>query len=231
MKKQNISPLAEASTKFNLHPVNFQFDLPMVEIIMETKAEIEALSAQAGLKIIHHFLEEEIQQRCGSHGQQNAYATAYPERPAQRDPLAPAPDKSRRKTADNHKIGNGKFLASQSGRWIALHRAVAGRDIFVDGFDAPKLVAGFALERHQFTRLRRQARQPHRFRQVFLENETELLRFLQRLHLGGDSFAESLVGNLRNQVFNFRHADKAVFARVRISPVCRLSLWKLWCLK
>lgn len=73
MKKQNISPLAEASTKFNLNPVNFQFDLPMVEIIMETKAEIEALSAQAGLKIIRHFLEEEIQQCCGSHGQQRAY--------------------------------------------------------------------------------------------------------------------------------------------------------------
>lgn len=30
MKKQNISPLAEASTKFNLNPVNFQFDLPML---------------------------------------------------------------------------------------------------------------------------------------------------------------------------------------------------------
>ena len=73
MKKQTMSPLAEASTKFNLHPVNFQFDLPMLEIILETKAEIEALSAQAGLKIIHHFLEEEIRQRCGPRGQQSAY--------------------------------------------------------------------------------------------------------------------------------------------------------------
>jgi len=73
MKKQNITPLAEASTKFNLNPVNFQFDLPMLEMILQTKAEIEALSAQAGLKIIHHFLEEEIQQRCGPHGQQSAY--------------------------------------------------------------------------------------------------------------------------------------------------------------
>jgi transposase-like protein len=73
MKKQNISPLVEASTKFNLNPVNFQFDLPLLEMILQTKAEIEALSAQAGLKIIHHFLEEEIQQRCGSHGEQVAY--------------------------------------------------------------------------------------------------------------------------------------------------------------
>ncbi len=73
MKKQDNSPLAEASTKFNLNPVNFQCDLPMLEMILETKAEIEALSAQAGLKIIHHFLEQEIQQRCGPHRQQSAY--------------------------------------------------------------------------------------------------------------------------------------------------------------
>jgi putative transposase len=73
MKKQNMSPLAEASTKCDLNPVNFQLDLPMLDLILQTKAEIEALSAQAGLKIIQHFLEEEIQQRCGPHGQQSAY--------------------------------------------------------------------------------------------------------------------------------------------------------------
>jgi putative transposase len=73
MKQHNLSPLTEASTKFKLHPVNFQFDLPMLEIILQTKAEVEALSAQAGLKIIHHFLEEEIAHRCGPHGQQSAY--------------------------------------------------------------------------------------------------------------------------------------------------------------
>ena len=73
MKKQDLSPLAEASTKLNLDPVNLQFDLPMLEVILQTKAEVEALSAQAGLKIIHHFLEQEIDQRCGSHGYQSAY--------------------------------------------------------------------------------------------------------------------------------------------------------------
>ena len=30
MKQQNLSRLAEASTKFSLNPVNFQFDLPML---------------------------------------------------------------------------------------------------------------------------------------------------------------------------------------------------------
>src|SRR5947208_494219 len=73
MKEQDISPLAEASAKFKVNPVNFQLDLPMLEIILQSKAEVEALSAQAGLKIIHHFLEEEIRQRCGPRGQQSAY--------------------------------------------------------------------------------------------------------------------------------------------------------------
>jgi len=73
MNKKNLSPLAEASTKFNLQAARLQIELPMLEVILQTKAEVEALSAQAGLKIIHHFLEQEIEQRCGQHGQQSAY--------------------------------------------------------------------------------------------------------------------------------------------------------------
>ena len=73
MKKQDISPLAEASTKFNVEAARLQIDLPMLDILLQTKAEIEAVSAQAGLKIIHHFLEQEIDQHCGTHGQQSAY--------------------------------------------------------------------------------------------------------------------------------------------------------------
>lgn len=78
MKPQKLSPLAEASTQFNVNPVNFQFDLPLLELLVQTKAEIEALSAQAGLKIIQHFLAEEITQRCGPHGQQVAYRHGHP---------------------------------------------------------------------------------------------------------------------------------------------------------
>ncbi|MCI0351423.1 MAG: IS256 family transposase [Acidobacteriales bacterium] len=73
MKKQNHSPLAEASSKFHLEAARLQLDLPMLDVILQTKAEVEALSAQAGLKIIHHFLEQEIEQCCGPHGQQSAY--------------------------------------------------------------------------------------------------------------------------------------------------------------
>ncbi len=72
MKKQNISPLAEASTKLNLQAARLQIELPMLEVILQTKAEIEAISAQAGLKIIDCLLEQEIDQRCGPHGQQSA---------------------------------------------------------------------------------------------------------------------------------------------------------------
>ena len=39
MKEQDISPLAEASPKFNVNPVNFQLDLPMLEIILQSKAD------------------------------------------------------------------------------------------------------------------------------------------------------------------------------------------------
>src|SRR6266496_2863715 len=72
-KSRKASRLPASRSKFNAQPVNFQFDLPMLEIILQSKAEVEALSAQAGLKIIHHFLEEEIRQRRGPHGQQSAY--------------------------------------------------------------------------------------------------------------------------------------------------------------
>jgi len=73
MKKQNDSSDREASTKCNPEPVSVQFDLPLLELVLETKAEIEALSAQAGLEIIRRVLEEEIAQHCGRHGRQSAY--------------------------------------------------------------------------------------------------------------------------------------------------------------
>lgn len=73
MNKQNISPLEEASTKFDLEAARLQIDLPMLEVILQSKAELEAFSARAGLKILHCFMEQEIAQCCGQHGQQSAY--------------------------------------------------------------------------------------------------------------------------------------------------------------
>lgn len=73
MNKQNISPLAEASTKFSPQAARLQIDLPMLEVMLQTRTEIEAFSAQVGLKIMHHFFEHEIQRCCGVHGRQTAY--------------------------------------------------------------------------------------------------------------------------------------------------------------
>ena len=68
MKEQNNKEQNEASRKSGV-----QIELPILQILLDTKSEIEALSAQAGLKIIQHFLEEEISQKCGARGKQQAY--------------------------------------------------------------------------------------------------------------------------------------------------------------
>ncbi len=75
MSRQNKNSSEQASTKCQPEPqpVSVQFDLPLLELILETKAEIEALSAHAGLTIIRRVLEEEIAQHCGVHGRQSAY--------------------------------------------------------------------------------------------------------------------------------------------------------------
>ncbi len=73
MKKQNNSSPIKASPKSQSQSVSVQFDLPLLELIVDTKAQIEALSAKAGLEIIRQVLEEEIAQHCGQHGTQKAY--------------------------------------------------------------------------------------------------------------------------------------------------------------
>jgi transposase-like protein len=71
MKPQNPKPLAHASAKSTAGSV--QIALPLLEVLLQTKAEIEAFTAQAGLKIIRAVLDAEIDQRCGPHGTQTAY--------------------------------------------------------------------------------------------------------------------------------------------------------------
>lgn len=73
MKKQNNSSSIKASPKSDSCAVSVPFDLPLLELILETKAQIEALSAKAGLEIIRRVLEEEIEQHCGQRGSQQAY--------------------------------------------------------------------------------------------------------------------------------------------------------------
>jgi putative transposase len=70
MKEQNKSALAQASTKST---ESIQIELPLLEVLLQTKAQIEAFTAQAGLKIIRAVLDAEIDERCGEHGKQTAY--------------------------------------------------------------------------------------------------------------------------------------------------------------
>lgn len=70
MKPKNTNLLAEASRKSS-EPVALEEHLPMLDLILEMKHDIEALSAQLGLKVMARYMDQEIQQRCGPWGQQS----------------------------------------------------------------------------------------------------------------------------------------------------------------
>jgi len=74
MKKDKRNELAEASSKSQESRMSLQLDLPALDLILETKTQIEALSAQAGLTIIQSLMSQEIQERCGPWGSQNAFS-------------------------------------------------------------------------------------------------------------------------------------------------------------
>jgi putative transposase len=73
MKKQKSNLLAKASTKSIDSTLSVQLSVPALEVILETKEQIEALSAQAGLTIIQKLMEQELHERCGVWGSQGAY--------------------------------------------------------------------------------------------------------------------------------------------------------------
>ena len=45
----------------------------MLDLILEMKQDIEAVSAELGLKIMHCYMKQEIQRRCGPWGEQSHY--------------------------------------------------------------------------------------------------------------------------------------------------------------
>jgi putative transposase len=73
MKKHTTGVLADASAKTPSPTAKLEMSLPLLEVILETRAEIEALSAQAGLKIMARLMEQEIADRCGPWGAQQAH--------------------------------------------------------------------------------------------------------------------------------------------------------------
>src|SRR5574340_1256904 len=69
MKQPNRSLLAEASTKSS-EALRLEETLPMLDLILELKQDIEAVSRDIGLKIMNRYMEQEIAQRRGDWGEQ-----------------------------------------------------------------------------------------------------------------------------------------------------------------
>jgi transposase-like protein len=72
MKKENSNLLAEASRKSS-EPAALEEHLPMLDLILQMKQDIEAVSAELGLKIMARYMNQEIEQRCGRWGEQSHY--------------------------------------------------------------------------------------------------------------------------------------------------------------
>jgi putative transposase len=70
MNKKNTNLLACASAK-SPESAALEEHLPMLDLILEMKQEIEAVSADLGLKIMHCYMEQEIERRCGPWGEQS----------------------------------------------------------------------------------------------------------------------------------------------------------------
>jgi transposase-like protein len=73
MKKNTTGVLTDASAKTPFATAKLEMPLPLLEVILETRAEIEALSAQAGLKIMARLMDQEIAELCGPWGSQKAH--------------------------------------------------------------------------------------------------------------------------------------------------------------
>ena len=84
MKKKNMNLLAEASRKSS-EPQAREEQRPILDLILEMKEEIEAVSARVGLQIMQRHMEQEVESRCGGwgeqlhyrHGHQNGYVVFH----------------------------------------------------------------------------------------------------------------------------------------------------------
>lgn len=72
MKRKNSNLLAQASLKSS-EPAALEEHLPMLDLILEMKHDIEAVSADLGLKIMARYMDQEIERRCGPWGEQSHY--------------------------------------------------------------------------------------------------------------------------------------------------------------
>lgn len=69
MKQKNTNLLAQASAKSSVS-LALEETLPLLDVILELKQDIQAVSAEVGLKIMHRYMEQERERRCGRWGEQ-----------------------------------------------------------------------------------------------------------------------------------------------------------------
>ena len=72
MKRKNRNLLAQASLKSS-EPVGLEEPLPLLDLILGMKHDLEAVRAELGLKIMARYMDQEIERRCGPWGEQSHY--------------------------------------------------------------------------------------------------------------------------------------------------------------
>jgi putative transposase len=73
MKKANNELLVQSSPKSNAQNFSVRLEAPLVDMILNTRTELDRLIAQVGLQVIRGVLGQEISALCGTRGQQQAY--------------------------------------------------------------------------------------------------------------------------------------------------------------
>src|SRR5690348_10545999 len=73
MKEANNELLAQSSPKSGAHTFSVRLEGPLLDMILNTRTELDGLIAQVGLQVIRGMLDQEIATQCGTRGQQKAY--------------------------------------------------------------------------------------------------------------------------------------------------------------
>jgi hypothetical protein len=70
MKKANKEALAPSSSKSDTQTFSVRLEGPLLDMILNTRTELDGLIAQVGLQVIQGVLDQEIGTLCGTRGQQ-----------------------------------------------------------------------------------------------------------------------------------------------------------------
>jgi transposase-like protein len=73
MKKGNNEPPVQSSPKSQTQRFSVRLEGQLLDMILDTRTELDGLIAQVGLQVIRGVLDQEITSVCGARGQQQAY--------------------------------------------------------------------------------------------------------------------------------------------------------------